>query len=138
MAHQRCFGSFDRKGKTIYYSDCPFCSHRIEFLEEHTQSVKECPICSLPVRFEKRIEKFITLEEIKYEIVSGVQGESFSRDGFVVENGVLIRYDGQESLLTIPQGVAVLGEDVFKDNTKLKEVVLPKGVIGIDGGEFEG
>ncbi len=64
-------------------------------------------------------------------------------NGFVVENGMLIRYDGMEKDIIIPEGVAIIGSYAFKisDNafygcTNLFEIVFPNIVEYIDYGAF--
>ena len=53
---------------------------------------------------------------------------------FVIEDGVLIKYNGPGGAVTIPVGVKELGNDVFKNCTSLTNITIPKGVtrIGYD------
>ena len=53
---------------------------------------------------------------------------------FVIEDGVLLSYEGDAERVAIPVGVTEIGEGVFKERKSIKEVVIPEGVtsIGID------
>lgn len=47
---------------------------------------------------------------------------------FLVDGDVLIKYFGSESLVTVPEGVKVIGEYAFYQNVEISNVVLPEGV----------
>ncbi len=59
-------------------------------------------------------------------------------DDFVVENGTLIRYDGTERDLIIPDGVSIIDCYAFKDCTELTSIVIPATVGLIDYQAFAG
>jgi len=138
MKYVKKNGRFDKGENTFFFSDCPFCTHRLEFMEEQTKTVKECPVCSLPIRFEEFYQKDWFGEEKKYKIVGALSGESFAENGFVVENGTLVRYEDEKTVLQLPEKILSIGEGVFENHTETKEVILPKGLLHIGVGAFEG
>lgn len=50
---------------------------------------------------------------------------------FEIEDGVLLRYNGDETEITIPDGVTAIGEDVFKDLTEVTSITMPDTVTSI-------
>ncbi|MBQ8374510.1 MAG: leucine-rich repeat domain-containing protein [Clostridia bacterium] len=114
-----------RNKKIEFFDSCPCCGRRLAFYEEHTQTVKNCPCCGAPIRFEA------DEEECKYRIFADLSGESFCEDGFVVENGVLVRYEGKEEKIATPFGVLMIGEKAFENNRSLKEITVSEGVLYI-------
>lgn len=55
---------------------------------------------------------------------------------FVVEDGVLVSYNGVDTTVTVPSGVTTIGASAFEDNTKIKTVVLPISVTSISDKAF--
>ena len=51
-----------------------------------------------------------------------------SNSDFVIENGVLKEYHGPGGDVTIPEGVAEIGERAFEGCAALREVILPQTV----------
>lgn len=60
-------------------------------------------------------------------------------DPFVVSNYSLIEYKGPGGVVVIPtdKNIMMIGEDAFKDNDTITEVVIPKSVTSIGTGAFE-
>ena len=50
---------------------------------------------------------------------------------FVIEDGILIRYNGSDEHVVIPDGVTEIGERAFAENTTLRSVVIPNSVTEI-------
>ena len=57
---------------------------------------------------------------------------------FVIENGVLKKYQGQGGDVVIPEGVTGIGVEAFKDCSSLASVVIPEGVTSIGNWAFNG
>ena len=55
---------------------------------------------------------------------------------FVIENGVLKKYQGQGGDVVIPEGVTSIGNWAFKDCSSLTSVVIPNGVTSIGDSAF--
>ena len=56
---------------------------------------------------------------------------------FEIQKGVLIRYKGSESEVTIPAGVTKIGERAFSGNISLTSVTISEGVKSIGSQAFE-
>lgn len=57
--------------------------------------------------------------------------------GFIIENGVLIKYEGSDSVVVIPNGVTQIGENAFNESKTLTEVVMPDSVTSIGKYAFQ-
>ena len=57
---------------------------------------------------------------------------------FVIENGVLKKYQGQGGDVVIPEGVTSIGFWAFSDCSSLASVVIPEGVTSIGAAAFYG
>ncbi len=55
---------------------------------------------------------------------------------FVIENGVLIEYTGDDTDIVIPDGVTEIGYEAFADNCDICSVTLPDGVTVIGEDSF--
>ena len=59
-----------------------------------------------------------------------------SKKTFVVENGVLLKYNGSGNAPKIPAEVTVIGEGAFANNKKVKDIVIRDGVTKIEDFAF--
>ena len=55
---------------------------------------------------------------------------------FVIENGVLKKYNGSEQIVNIPDGVIAIGDSAFEGCLSLESVVIPDSVISIGDKAF--
>ena len=55
---------------------------------------------------------------------------------FSIENGILIKYNGNASRVIIPDGVEELASRAFSNNSSLTEVIFPESVKQIGGRAF--
>lgn len=60
-------------------------------------------------------------------------GFIYSEDGKTITG-----YKGNETTVTIPEGVTNIAPDAFKDNNKLETVIVPEGVTEIGARAFQG
>ncbi len=59
-------------------------------------------------------------------------------EGFVIENGVLLRYTGEAHSIKVPDGVRAIGKEVFKGMSWITEIALPEGLEEIGSNAFKG
>ena len=52
-------------------------------------------------------------------------------EDFIIEDGVLVEYVGEESDVVIPDGVTAIGDEAFYGDESLTSIVIPKGVTSI-------
>ena len=57
---------------------------------------------------------------------------------FVIKNGVLEKYTGNETKVVIPDSVTEIGDNAFSGCKSLKEITIPDSVIDIGERAFEG
>lgn len=57
---------------------------------------------------------------------------------YVIEEGVLIKYNGSGSDIVIPEGVTKIGDNSFENCVSLKSVILPEGVQSLGISSFMG
>lgn len=70
--------------------------------------------------------------------VSEADAASSSASDFKIEGGVLVKYRGTETNVSIPDTVEVIGEGAFEDNTRVELVVVPNSVRRIEAYAFWG
>lgn len=57
---------------------------------------------------------------------------------FIVENGVLTEYTGDDGYVVIPEGIVSIGEEAFSYCRCITDVILPYGVVNIGDNAFYG
>jgi hypothetical protein len=57
--------------------------------------------------------------------------------GFNIENGILLKYAGTDSVVAIPDGIEKIGERAFCGNKTITEVTMPDSVVSIEKDAFE-
>ena len=57
---------------------------------------------------------------------------------YTMDGDTLIKYNGTEATVTVPNSVRTIGHDAFLGNTNLVEVVIPSSVSTVDFSSFEG
>ncbi len=71
----------------------------------------------------------------------GLAAPALAANDFVIQNGVLVEYTGNSSVVTIPSGVREIGPRAFKEpseETNLVKVIIPEGVTTIQDEAFLG
>ena len=63
---------------------------------------------------------------------------SAAENDFVIKDGVLLRYSGSASSVTVPDGVYSIGTSAFEGNKKLTSVTLPSTVYSVGDRAFYG
>lgn len=56
---------------------------------------------------------------------------------FVIDDGVLIKYIGNATIINIPENVKIIGAEAFKDQTKIEKINFSDGVEELKKGAFE-
>ena len=57
---------------------------------------------------------------------------------FEIKNGVLVKYNGEDAHVVIPDGVTAIGKRAFRGCTSLTQVTIPSSVTSIGWVAFEG
>lgn len=57
-------------------------------------------------------------------------------EGLLIENSKLIKYSGSSETVVIPDGVATIGKDAFRNNREIKSVIIPDSVVFIENRAF--
>lgn len=112
---------------------CPFCGRGYSFPEERLGTVLTCRMCGSEMMRTQSTEKTILADTEPVTV-----GESFTRDGFTVRDGLLVSYAGTAPCLTVPEEVVAIGGGAFEGNTALREIALPESVRYIGHKAFAG
>ena len=59
-------------------------------------------------------------------------------DFIITEEGILSKYIGNDTSVSVPDNVTVIGDGAFADCTQIEELILPEGVIEIRDNAFSG
>lgn len=97
---------------------------------DDTKDCMICPYCNTPFIVEKAINNFHNTYNISNSTVNIYSKEN---DDFVIRAGVLEKYNGSETKVTIPDTVHFIGAQAFLNCYGLTEVIIPEGVIAIKG-----
>ena len=62
--------------------------------------------------------------------------EENSMDDFLISGDILVAYKGDLPEVTIPGGVRVIADEVFREHTEIKKVHLPASVAAIGDSAF--
>ena len=55
---------------------------------------------------------------------------------FVIENGVLMAYNGEQDEVIIPDGITHIGENAFRGNRAAQIIRVPSGVVSNEDDAF--
>ncbi len=59
-------------------------------------------------------------------------------EDFIIKDGVLIAYMGEETDVPIPENITAIGENAFLNNTEIENVTFPAGLTAIESAAFRG
>ncbi len=122
---------------------CPECGGLIEVNSE--QKAANCKYCGSAFIVEEAVNNFNTYFNVtniyntshNYGDGAVVNVYEDKNKDFVIEGGVLKKYQGASVDVVIPDGVVEIGENSFKD-LKIKSVVIPDSVTRIGFSAFKG
>lgn len=55
---------------------------------------------------------------------------------FIIKGDKLVKYNGKDSIVVVPEGIKELGSSCFWDNQSIEKVVLPDSLINLGGDTF--
>jgi hypothetical protein len=80
-------------------------------------------------------EDYLTFGEEEYNFFAPVSG--FSHDSeFLIEDGLLLKYNGHAENVTIPAGTIGIANEAFMYNKSLRSVKMPDSITFIDNNAF--
>ena len=138
--HTMVFVSADDNGVTVYD-----CNARLSASEPscviHQWTIKWSTWASYYGTSDSSSENGISLYRASnYAQIYGDGDGMFYDDSvnFVIENGVLKKYNGWQAFVEIPDTVTAIGDEAFKNNTSMVSVSIPDGVKSIGDSAFYG
>ena len=138
--HTMVFVSADDNGVTVYD-----CNARLSASEPacviHQWTIKWSTWASYYGTSDSSSENGISLYRASnYAQIYGDGDGMFYDDSvnFVIENGVLKKYNGWQAFVEIPDTVTAIGDEAFKNNTSMVSVSIPDSVKSIGDSAFYG
>ena len=95
-----------------------------------------CPFCNTPYIVQKAINNYNITNNINVGSGAVVNVYGSQNSDFVIEAGVLTKYQGQDDTVIIPDKVKSIGKSCFK-GMQIVEVRLPVGIKRIEEFAFE-
>jgi len=59
-----------------------------------------------------------------------------AKEDFLLVDGVLLRYQGDDAVVVIPDEVTAVGPAAFAGNERLRHVIIPEGLMEIEADAF--
>lgn len=113
--------------------ECPSCGDELRINSDESAAI--CSSCGRPFVVKDAIvqnyirllgnAKSVSMQEPEYE-------------EFVIEDGVLKRYNGTSTAVVIPDDVRIIGKKAFEDRREIMEVRFPGSVTEIEENAFAG
>lgn len=94
-----------------------------------------CDICG-EGKVDVQEHKFTVYADGWYDDDGKCEGCDFNL--YTVENGVLLKYNGQLKQIQLPASITSIAEGAFKDNIYLEEIDIPVTVTFVDSKAFQG
>ena len=138
--HTMVFVSADDNGVTVYD-----CNARLSASEPacviHQWTIKWSTWASYYGSGDSSSENGISLYRASNYVQIYGDGDGMFYDdsvNFVIENGVLKKYNGWQTFVEIPDTVTAIGDEAFKNNTSMVSVSIPDSVKSIGDSAFYG
>ena len=138
--HTMIFVSADDNGVTVYD-----CNAKLSASEPscviHQWTIKWSDWASYYGTSDSSSENGISLyRAANYAQIYGDGDGMFYDDSvnFVIEDGVLKKYNGWQNFVEIPDSVTAIGDEAFKNNTSMVSVNIPDSVNSIGNSAFDG
>ena len=64
--------------------------------------------------------------------------EQMTMQNFIIEHGVLKKWESHDAHVTLPEGIRAVGYGAFRGSERLESVSIPEGVVKIDSLAFAG
>ncbi|MGN0660773.1 MAG: leucine-rich repeat domain-containing protein [Oscillospiraceae bacterium] len=107
---------------------CSSCGAQLEV--DSTQEAAVCKYCNTPFVTEKAINNY----SIKNSVVH-IHAEMKDKKEFEIVAGDLVKYNGEQFELTVPDNIKRIGSHCF-DDSAIERIVLPEGLTEIDSFAF--
>ena len=112
--------------------ECPSCGTELRIDSDESAAI--CSRCGRPFV----VKDAIVENYIKIVTEAEQSGQMIALDDFVIEDGVLIGFNGTFPNVYVPEGVTTIASKAFEDCWKMTEVRLPDSVTEIGENAFAG
>lgn len=120
----------------IVPAKCTNCGAKLDV--DNTKDALICPYCGSAFVVEKAINNYNVTNQFFAGVVNLFTDNPGGKSDFVIRAGMLDKYTGASANVVIPDGIEVIGPNVFADCPGLKSVTIPGSVTSIENNAFQG
>ncbi len=143
LQHTMVFVGYSNDGVKLYdanfrYSDAATEAYGSCFVHQRTYSLDEFAGWYDNVGSYNEPNGVTLYHAVNYEYIYGGEAAIFYDDSvnFVINDGVLTKYNGTQRYVEIPDEVTAIGDNAFKNNDYMVTVSIPDGVSSIGNSAF--
>ena len=108
----------------LVQAKCTNCGANLEI--DNSKDAAICQFCGTPFIVEKAINNYNTTNNIKADVINVFS----NAQEFVVKGGILTQYNGNSTIISIPDNVKEVRVDAFDGCSKyIEKINIPEGVI---------
>lgn len=106
---------------------CTNCNANLEIDDLKEKAI--CPFCNTEYILEEAINNYaVNTNSINIQNANIITRVSLKKEKFEIDDGILIRYNGEDETVDIPKNVSIIETGAFFKNNKIKNVIIHEDV----------